>query len=99
MSANLKIKEIDNGRFFLTDEFLKNKFNYSLLFGPKYLEEKKTHMILMESSNPFLYQKYINKIVLNLDNILYKSQIFFLLSDFKYSFSYNKKVNKILLNI
>ena len=61
LSGNLKIKEIDNGRFFLTDEFLKNKFNYSLLFGPKYLEEKKTHMILMESSNPFLYQKYIKK--------------------------------------
>ena len=72
---------------------------FSLLSGIKHLEEKKTHMILKQSSNPFLYEKYINNMIIDLKYRLYKSKICYLFMDFEYTFLYNRKINKILMKV
>ena len=99
ISTELKIYEINNGSYFQLEEIINNKYNYSLLFGMKSLEEKKTHLILKKSSNPFLYEKYIDNLILDLNYRLYKSKICYLFMDFEYRFSYNIKMNKILMKV
>jgi len=100
-SNDLKIYEINNGSYFQLEDFIKNnnEYNYSLLLSMKLLEEKKTYMILKKSSNPFLYEKYIDNSFLTLNHFLYESKIVYLLSNFEYRFSYNKKVKKILMKV
>ena len=101
ISTELKIYEINNGSYFQLDDIINNKYNYSLLFGMKSLEEKKTYMILKKSSNPFLYEKYINNLVIDLKHRLYYSKICYLFMDFEYRFSYNIKIKikKILMKV
>ena len=99
LSNNLKIYEIKFGSNFELEDISNNNTNYSSLLGLKTLEEQKTHMILKESSGPFLYQKYIEKLFLDLNYILDISKICYLFLDFEYTFSLNKRIQKILLNV
>ena len=99
ISADPKIYEINNGKYFQYDDISNHKFNYSLLLGEHTLEEKKTHMIIKEATKQFLYEKYISTFLLSLDNFLYNSKIFHLLYDFEYNFSYNEKIKKIMIKI
>ena len=77
-STNLKIYEINDATFF--DNISNNYLNYSLLpMGENILEEKKTYMILKESSSAFLYEKYFTDLTLNLNNnILDYQKIYYL---------------------
>jgi len=100
ISTNLKIYELNNGSYFQLEDIINNNINnYSLLLGLKTLEEKKTHIIFKEASGPFLYEKYINNLIIDLNYILDISKICYLLMDFEYNFSYNKKMKKILLKV
>jgi len=99
LSTNLKIYEIKFGSNFELEDISNNNTNYSSLLGLKTLEEQKTHMILKESSGPFLYQKYIEKLFLDLNYILDISKIYYLFLDFEYTFSLNKRIQKILLKV
>ena len=99
ISIDLQIFDINNGSYFQLDEIINNKKNYSLLLGMKSFEGKKTHMILKQSSNPFLYEKYINNMIIDLNYRLYKSKICYLFLDFEYNFSYNIKMKKILIKV
>ena len=100
ISNNLKIYELNHENNFQLEDFL-NKImnNYSLLSGLKIFEEGKTHIIFKESTGPFLYEKYINNIIIDFYYILDISKIFYLLMDFDYNFSYNRKIKKILLKV
>ena len=97
ISTDLKIFEINNGGYLQLDDLKNNKFNYSLLFGMKSLEGKKTHMIFKKSSNVLLYEKYIDNSIFNLNFNLYKSKICYLFLNFEYKFSYNRKCQNILI--
>ena len=100
ISNNLKIYELNNESYFQFDEILNYKTNnFPLLIGLKTLEEEKTFGIIKESSGPFLYEKYVNNLVIDFNYILDISKIFYLLMDFDYTFSYNKKIKKILLKV
>ena len=100
ISANLKIYELNNESFFNLEDIINYKINnYSLLLGLKTFEEQYTHIILKESSGPFLYEKFINNLIINFNYFLDSSKICYLLMDFEYFFSYNKKINKILLKV
>ena len=68
--------------------------NYSSLLELKTLEDQKTHMILKESSSQFLYEKYINNLIIDINYILDVSKICFLFMDFEYMFSYNREMKK-----
>ena len=74
----MKIYEINDATFF--DNISNNYLNYSLLpMGENILEEKKTYMILKESSSAFLYEKYFTDLTLNLNNnILDYQKIYYL---------------------
>jgi len=99
ISNNLKIYEINNESYFKFDDLKYNNMNYSSLYGLNILEEKKTYMIIKESSGPFLYEKYINNLLIDLNYILEVSKICYLFMDFEYIFSYNRKMKKIALNV
>ena len=99
ISPDLKIYQINDGSYFQLDDFINNKFNYSLLLGMKSLEEKKAHMILKTSLNPFLYEKHIDNMIFDLNHRLYDSKICYLFMDFEYKFSYNVKIKKILMKV
>ena len=98
--TNLKIYEKKNGSFFQLEDIINNNINnYSLLFGLKTLEEQKTHIILKKSTGPFLYEKYINNIIIDINYILDIYKKSYLLMDFEFNFSYNKKMKKMLLKV
>ena len=100
ISTDLKIFEINNnGGYFELNDIENNNYNYSLLYGMKSSECKKTHMILKKSSNVFLYEKYIDDLFIDLNFNLYKSKICYLFVNFEYKFSYNKKCKKILMKV
>ena len=99
ISTDLKIYEINNGNYLQIDDLINNKFNYSLLLGMKSLEEQKTYMVLKISSSPFLYEKYINNPILDLNYRLYNSKICYLFMDFEFRFLYNIKIKKILMKV
>lgn len=63
------------------------------------MEEQKTYVILKEADGPYLYEKFINNLVIDFNYILDLSKICYLLMDFDYSFSYNKNMKKILLKV
>ena len=65
----------------------------------KSLEEQKTYMVLKISSSPFLYEKYINNPILDLNYRLYNSKICYLFMDFEFRFLYNIKIKKILMKV
>ena len=99
ISPNIKYYEINSGNYFQFDDFENYNMNYSFLFGLRTLEKQKTLMILKESASPFLYEKYINNLMIDLNYILDISKICYLLMDFEYHFSYNRKIKKLLLQI
>ena len=99
ISTDLKIYEINNGSYFQLEDIINNKLNYSLLLNMKSLEEKKTHMILKNSSNPFLYENYIDNLIIDLTYRLYDSKICYLFMDFEYRFSYIYKIKSILMKV
>ena len=100
ISTNVKIYELNNERSFQLEDIINNKKNnYSLFFGLKTLEKEKTHVILKESYSPFLYEKYINDLIIDFNYFLDISKICYLLMDFEYYFSYNPKIKKILIKI
>ena len=102
ISPTLKIYELNNGSNIELNDIINNKNNkykYSLLSGIKLLEEKKTHMILKKSSNPFLYENYIYNLIIELNYRLYESKICYLFMDFEYEFSYNIKIKNILMKV
>ena len=99
ISTNLKIYEINNEIYFKFDDFKYNNMNYSSLLELKTLEDQKTHLILKESSGQFLYEKYINNLIIDINYILDISKICFLFMDFEYMFSYNRKMKKIALKV
>ena len=99
ISEDLKIFEINNGGNLQLNDLINNKFNYSLFYGMKPLEGKKTHMILKKSSNWLLYERYIDNSNMNLNFNLYKSKIYYLFINFEYKFSYNRKYKNILIKV
>ena len=100
ITPNLKIYELNYGSDFQLEEIMNyQKNNYSLLLGLKKLEEKKTHIILKESLGPYLYENYIDNLIIDLNNVLDISKIYYLFLDFEYNLIFNKKIKKILIKI
>ena len=100
ISTNLKIYQLNNEHNFQSEDIINNKLNNFLEFSNlKKLEEQKTYVILKEADGPYLYEKFINNLVIDFNYILDLSKICYLLMDFDYSFSYNKNMKKILLKV
>ena len=98
ISSNLKIYKLNSGSLFNFEDIINNKMNnFSLLSGLNTLENEKTYIIMKEANGPFLYEKYVNNLIIDFNYVLDISKIFYLFMDFEYTFTYNKKIKKILL--